>query len=333
MGNKTTGDCVLLGMIAFLRFRCLALLLIALFSLLDCRGASGQEPIRVKVNLVDVSFTARDSAGALVTSLTRDDLEVFEDAVPQSIAFFARSADLPLTLGLIVDASGSQSNFTKLHSQALEVFLKEVLGPRDRVFLVCFGNHLRLVSDFTPSGKALIEGMRGYSHDPSRFPEIGPGEERELGTAFFDAIFYSVKEKLAGETGRRALLIFSDGEDNSSANDMMSTIEAAQEADVPVFTIRYTEKEGGQLTARNKYGIRVMDRVARETGGANIDAGSTDPHTYFRLIAEELRSSYQLAYYPTNPIKDDTFRKLVIRPKRGDLTVRAKTGYFARIAR
>jgi Ca-activated chloride channel family protein len=113
---------------------------------------------------------------------------------------------------------------------------------------------------------------------------------------------------------------------------MMTTIEAAQASNVLVFTIRYTEKAHGQLTARNKYGIRVMDRIARETGAAHIDAETTNPHTYFRQIAEELRTSYELAYYPSDPIKDDTFRKLVIRPKRPGLTVRAKTGYFSRAA-
>ncbi|HEV2206895.1 MAG TPA: VWA domain-containing protein, partial [Candidatus Acidoferrales bacterium] len=163
-----------------------------------------------------------------------------------------------------------------------------------------------------------------------RFPELGPKEDRDLGTAFYDAIYYSVTEKLAADTGRRALLIFSDGEDNSSSHDMMTTIETAQQENVQVFTIRYTQREHGRLTARNKYGIRVMDRIAKETGAESIDAAATDPHDYFRQIAQELRSSYELAYYPTNPVKDNTFRKIVIRPKQDGLTVRAKTGYFAR---
>lgn len=289
-----------------------------------------QSPIRVDVNLVNVSFTARDLNGNLIDTLTKDDVQVFEDAVPQTIAFFARSSDVPLTLGLIVDASESQSHFNKQHQKALEVFLKEVLGPKDRVFLICFGNHLRLVSDFTNSGPALIEALRDYQHESSHVPEIGPAEERELGTAFYDSLFYSVKEKLANENGRRALLVFSDGEDNSSSHDMMTTIESAQEENVPIFSIRYTEKDHGQLTARNKYGISVMDRIAKETGGAHIDADITDPHTYFRQIAEQLRASYQLAYYPTNPIKDNTFRKLKIQPKQQTITIRAKTGYFAK---
>jgi len=90
----------------------------------------GQEPIRVKVNLVSVAFVARDARGALVDNLTQDDVEVVEDAVPQKIAFFSRSADVPLTLGVVVDASGSQDHFSKQHKNDLEVFFKDVLGPK-----------------------------------------------------------------------------------------------------------------------------------------------------------------------------------------------------------
>ncbi len=288
-----------------------------------------QEPIRVKVNLVNVSFSVRDSRGALVDNLTKDDFEVLEDAVPQKIAFFSRSSDVPLTLGLIVDASGSQEHYSKQHKHDLEVFLQNVLGPKDRAFMLCFGNHLRLVSDFAQSSTEILDGLTRFEHDDKHFPELGPKESRDLGTAFYDSIFYSV-EKLAKEKGRRALLIFSDGEDNSSSHDMMTTIEAAQCSNVMLFPIRYTQKEHGNLTARNKYGIRVMDRIAKETGGTTFDAAVVDPHTYFHQIGEELHSSYELAYYPTNPIKDDTFRKIVIRPRQDGLKLRTKTGYFSR---
>jgi len=291
-----------------------------------------QEPqIKVKVNLVSVSFVARDANGALVDKLTQDDVDIFEDAVPQKISYFAKSADVPLTLGVVVDASGSQDHFAKQHKNDLEVFFKDVLGPKDRVFLVGFGNHIRLVSDFSGSGSDLLEDWKRYQKSTGRFPEIGPtGENRDLGTAFYDSIFYSVTEKLARENGRRAILLFSDGEDNSSSHDMMTTIEMAQSENVLVYAIRYTEKEHGKLTARNKYGISVMDRVARETGGAHIDAETTDPHTYFRQIAEELRTSYEAGYYPKDPLKDDSFRKIKIIPKREGITIRAKTGYFSR---
>jgi len=301
-----------------------------LLTLLVAIVSYSQETLRVKVNLVNVSFSARDSRGALVENLNKDDFEVLEDAVPQKIAFFSRSSDVPLTLGLIVDASGSQDHFSKQHKHDLEVFLQEVLGSKDRVFLLCFGNHLRLVSDFTQSSAQILDGLNRFEHGDTHFPELGPKESRDLGTAFYDSIFYSVTAKLAQENGRRALLIFSDGEDNSSSHDMMTAIETAQSANVMLFSIRYTEKEHGKLTARNKYGISVMDRIAKETGGAVFDAEVIDPHTYFRQISDELRNSYDLAYYPSNPIKDDSFRKIVIRPKQDGLKVRSKTGYFSR---
>ena len=298
---------------------------------LVCAEGRGQEPqIKVKVNLVSVSFVARDARGALVDNLTQDDVDVLEDAIPQKVAFFARSVDVPLTLGLVVDASGSQDHFSKQHKKDLEIFFKDVLGPKDRVFLVGFGNHIRLVSDFSQSGADLLDEWKTYQKSTGKFPELGPKESRDLGTAFYDSIFYSVTEKLARENGRRAIQLFSDGADNSSSHDMMTTIETAQRENVLVYAIRYTEKEHGKLTARNKYGTSVMDRVARETGGAHIDAETTDPHTYFRQIAEELRTSYELGYYPKDPLKDDSFRKIVIKPKRDGVKVRAKTGYFSR---
>ena len=289
-----------------------------------------QRPIRVNVSLVNVTFMARDANGAPIENLTKDDVDLYEDAVPQKIEFFAKSTDLPLTLALIMDVSGSQEHFEKKHERDLEVFLKEVLGPKDRAFMVCFGNHLRLVSDYTNSPEAILLNFREFDKGKRHFPEIGPQEDRDLGTAFYDSIYYSVTEKLAQTGGRQAILMFSDGEDNSSSTNMMTAIETAQAANVIVYAIRYTEpNKHGALNARNKYGISVMDRLARETGGAHIDAQATDPHLYFREIAEELRTSYELAYYPTNKAKDKTFRKIVIKPRREGVAIRTKTGYYS----
>lgn len=291
---------------------------------------AAQKPIRVDVNLVNVAFAARDVNGALLSDLTKGDVELNEDTVPQKIEFFTKSTDLPLTLALIMDVSGSQEHFEKKHEKDLEVFLREVLGPKDRAFMVCFGNHLRLVSDYSNSPEEILDNFRAFDKGKKHFPEIGPGEDRDLGTAFYDSIFYSVTEKLGQTQGRQAILMFSDGEDNSSSHNMMQAIEAAQAANVVVYTIRYTEtNKHGVLSARNKYGISVMDRIARETGGMHIDAEHTDPHTYFREIAEELRTSYELAYYPTNRTHDATFRKIVIKPKQEGVKIRTKTGYFS----
>jgi Ca-activated chloride channel family protein len=189
------------------------------------------------------------------------------------------------------------------------------------------------VSDFSPSAQMLMDGLKDFDHDRrGRLPELGPSELRESGTAFYDALYYATTEKLAkAESGRRALIVFSDGEDNSSAHHMLDAMEAAQTENVVMFGIRYTERnKKGILTARNKYGTRVMARISRETGGVDFDAEKDDMRRSFREIDEQLRSSYELAYHSAKSMSDGTFHKLVIRSKRPGLTVRAKTGYFAR---
>jgi Ca-activated chloride channel family protein len=291
-----------------------------------------QEPFRVDVHLVNVAFTVRDSQGALAGNLGPDDFEVFDDGVPQKIAFFARSNDLPLSLGLIVDVSGSQESFVKQHRRDLEKFLKGTLDERDRAFLVCFGNHVRLVSDYTGSPRDLVDALHDFEKGRARdYRELGPPERRILGTGFYDALVYPISDRLSSsEHGSRALIVFSDGEDNSSAHHMLDAIEAAQAADVRIFAIRYTEADHGRLNARNKYGISVMARIARETGGSDFDARQKDLASHFREIGDDLRSSFELAYRPTDVANDASFHKIVIKSKRAGLRVRAKTGYVAR---
>jgi Ca-activated chloride channel family protein len=300
-------------------------------ALLTALPAFGQQldSIRVNVRLVNVAFTVRDASGKLVTNLTKDDFEVSDDGQRQPISFFARGEDLPLTLGLILDFSGSQEHFVKQHEHDLRTFLKNVLTPRDRAFLVCFGNHLRLASDFSASSSELIDSLKKI--EKREVPEIGPREYRTAGTAFYDAIYHATNVKLAHtDQGRRALIIFSDGEDNSSAHSEMEIIEAAQTENVVLFGIRYTEtRKSGEWTARNKYGASVMSRISHDTGGSDFDAQEADLRESFKEIGEQLRSSYELAYH-ADAIADGTFHKLVIRVKRAGFTVRTKTGYYSR---
>jgi Ca-activated chloride channel family protein len=319
-----------------------------LFVCLVGASAAAQVPFRVNVRLVNAGFIVRDTAGRLVTDLGKDDFEIFEDGVEQKIAFFGKSADVPLDLGLIVDVSGSQESFVKQHHKDLETFLKYVLGPKDRAFLVCFDNRLRLVQDFSSSAKQLAEALKEFHAEKHLYLDLGPREYRIQGTAFYDAIYYSIREKLAEtETGRRALILFSDGEDNSSAHNLLDAIEAAQGNDVMVFAVRYTDTRqpvnkvlkrlglgspDGELNARNKYGISVMERVARESGGADFDAREKSVAEHFRDIGDQLRAAYEIGYHTTNPVSDGTFHKISVRVKRPGLTVRSKTGYYAPLA-
>jgi len=290
-----------------------------------------QTAFRADVNLINMSFSVRDAQGRFVPNLTQDDFEVVEDGVPQTISFFARSVDVPLTLGLVVDMSGSQASFLKEHERDLRSFLKTALTPKDRAFLLCFGNRLRLVADFSAPDRDLANVISGYRQvkDPSIYPELGPKEIRTAGTAFFDAIYYSSAQMLANTPGqRKALILFTDGEDNSSAHHELDAIEAAQANNVLLFCVRYTEVKDGRLTARNKYGASVMARLAKETGGADFDAAVRGLPEHFKSIGEQLHSAYELAYHSTVSI-DGTFHKISIRPKDPSLKVHAKTGYYA----
>jgi len=295
--------------------------------------SAAQATFRSDVQLVNVGFSVRDAGGKLIENLTKDDFEVFEDGAPQKVSFFARSVDVPLSLGLVVDISGSQSAFVKAHQKDLRVFLDKVLTPQDRALLVCFLGAPRLVTEFTASGKQLVAALQGYQDVRNRsvYPLLGPHELRVGGSAFYDGIYHTVNQMLAPvQNGRKALIVFSDGEDNASAHHMMDAIEIAQANNVLLFCVRYTETRNGRLNARNKYGISVMERLAKETGGADFDATEKDLSDHFRDIGEQLRSAYELAYHSTNPQGDGTFHKVSIRVKQTGLTVRAKTGYYAR---
>jgi len=300
-------------------------------------AALAQAPIRVDVSLVNVGFSVRDERGVLVTDLKQDDFEILEDGVPQHISFFAKSQDVPLNLGLVMDVSGSQQSFIKPHLKDLQSFLKTVLSKRDKAFLMTFANRLSLISDYTDSSKDLVDELKDFQHERnprnrSTYPIVGPAEFRILGTAFYDAIYYGSTQMMQNiDRGRRALIIFSDGEDNSSAHHMLDAIEAAQANDVLLFTICYTElSRDGRINARNKYGISVMERLARETGGLDFDGEGKGLVEGFKQIGEQLRASYELAYHTSNPPGDKTFHKIVIRSKQPNLTVRAKTGYYAK---
>ena len=309
-------------------------------SLLIVVIAAGTRPLLAQtpifhsdVNLVNVTFSVRDSAGKLVTDLTADDVQVLEDGAPQAIRFFARNADLPLAIGLIVDVSDSQGSFYKKHRQDVERFLKDVLGPQDQAFLVCFGDHIRLVSDMSNSAREIMESYSRFENEnKSAFPELGPPEIREDGTAFFDSVVYSIREKLSKvDRSRKALMVFSDGEDNSSAYDLIDAIETAQANDVLVYSIRYTGHKRGKMTSRNKYGIRVMKRLARDTGASDFDAAAdADLDQTFHDIGAELRSLYEVAYHASRAVRDDTFRKIEVRTKnRTGLAIRSRAGYFS----
>lgn len=289
---------------------------------------------RSETHLVDFTFSVRRPNGVLVNGLTREDFQITEDGVPQKIAFFGKETELPLTLGLIVDESDSQSKFIKRHRKDIEGFLKTVVQPRDEVFSICFGNHLRLTNDSTSSISAVIDGLDRFDHGERQFPELAAGDDREKqaggGTALYDAIYYSITQKLTQANGRRrALILFSDGEENASAHDLLEAIDAARENNTLIYAVRYTD-EKERHTPHARQGLAAMHHLSAESGGSDFDALHTDIKEAFEQIAEELRSLYSVAYHSTNPKRDGAFHRVVITTSDATLTVQARTGYYAR---
>jgi Ca-activated chloride channel homolog len=287
--------------------------------------------IRTETRLIDSTVSVHDGQGGLVLDLAKEDLTVIEDGIPQTIRYFSRAEQLPLSIGLVIDASGSQEKFLKEHERDIAEFLRQVLTPDDRAFAVCFGNHLRLVSDWSGDRQAIEAALHAYDKGNRDSPEIGPKEDRELGTALNDAVFYSATEKMRDLHGRRkVLVVFSDGEENSSEHDLVDTIEAAQGADVLVYAIRYTETKHGKMNARDRYGMRELDHLTAQTGGKEYDSHAMKVSEAFAEIAGELRSLYAVAYHSTNLGTDGEFRKVVIKAVRPGVVVRARAGYYPR---
>jgi Ca-activated chloride channel family protein len=294
-----------------------------------------QAPLfKTETHLVDFTFSVRRPDGTLVNTLSREDFQITEDGVPQKIAFFGKEAELPLSLGLIVDVSDSQSKFIKRHRKDIERFLHTVVQSRDEVFSICFGNHLRVTNDSTSSIDQVMDGLERFDHGDRHFTEIAAEDKREDqsggGTALYDAVYYSTIQKLASSQGhRRVLVVFSDGEENSSAHDLLEAIDAARENDTLIYAIRYTDEKEKQ-TPHARQGVAAMHHLSAETGGSDFDALHTDVQEAFKQIAEELRSLYSVAYHSTNRKRDGTFRRVLITTSDPSYGIQARAGYYAR---
>jgi Ca-activated chloride channel family protein len=280
----------------------------------------------VDVNLVTAAFTVRDSAGALIPLLTRADFNVFEEGDPQEIRLFSREEELPLTLGLILDRSPSESHFEQENIHAAITFFRRVLRPQDRAMIVAFGDRIKLICDLTADRDRLEASLKKMRKIYSEVPRVGPAIERSGGSAVVDSVYWPVVEKLKGIAGRKALIMIGDGKENSSDKTMTDAIDALQTED----TIFYGLDNGGANTAENRRLRNLMPPMAEESGGRVFDLKTVKLAEAFTEIEQELRTLYTIGYVTSHPQRDGRFRKIEIRPKEARYLVRARTGYFAR---
>ena len=261
--------------------------------------------IQVAVDLVNVSFSAMDSKGRMIPGLTAQDFTVEEEGEPQTITLFAREQELPLTLALLVDVSPSVANVFNQEKLTASAFLESIIGRRDLALVISFDRYATLIQDFTEDVRRLTDAV-----DSLRL--------KNTGTSLFDAVYLAADEKLSRETGRKAIVLISDGEDTTSTYNQSKAMIAVQRSHAVIYAISNGGNSG------------TMRRMAEETGGGffRIREGS-DFEKVFQQIALELRTQYSLAYQSTNTNRDGAFRRIKIIPRNSDIKIRARRGYYA----
>lgn len=299
-------------------------------------AATDTQTLKVNVNLVNVYFSARDKNG-FITSLRKDDCQVAEDKTPQTVKRLTQEKNLPLTIGILLDTSGSQTNVLPLEQDSGARFLKEVLKEKDEAFLISFDVNVDLLSDYTNSPRELERGIRkatiNAASSSAGVPGIGGGPfptSNPRGTLLYDAVYLAAHDKLMSQTGRKVLVILTDGQDQGSQETIKSAIEAAQKANVIVYPILIADRDAYLQYGEIYMGSSAMDQLARQTGGRVINVGNSGRRLEdaFDQIQDELRTQYLLSYTPTNKNADGSYRKIELDCGKG-LKIQARKGYYA----
>jgi VWFA-related protein len=320
---------------------------------------SAQESVdfRVSVDLVPVTsaVTARD--GHAVLDMRVEEFVLLDNGKPRKVQYLWRELDAPLTVGLVVDISGSQSQFLREHRRTIAQFLEQVLRPQDQAFLVGVGPAVKLAHDLTHSVKDLRRGVERL--DPrvlfnprtlSEEDDLGdqcmaapPSRATQLrlppglilpnwwcgGTLLWNGVFSSAALKTKSVSGRKALVVLTDGLDTGhgeGTHTLNDAIEAAQGADTVVYTIHYASLLPVLMRLGSGSGLR---RLSAQTGGRAFEDPKGNPSEIFAEIERELRSLYVLAFSAPENERDGKFHRLEVKSKRSGVTVRARKGYLA----
>src|ERR1700722_18444506 len=297
------------------------------------------ETLKVNVNVVGVFFNVKDKHGALIPNQTKDDFEVFEDSKPQTINSFPPESPLPLTLGILIDTSGSQIRVLDMEKEVGAAFLRQILTDKDEAYVMDFDVQAELVQDYTRDVHRLQSALNkvkinsGVSSGASGIPGLGQGPvpvHNAPGTVLYDAVYLSAHDMLAKEVGRKAMVLLTDGEDEGSKLKIRDAVEAAQKADAIVYVLLCADRGFYGGVSLGYSGESDMRKLTEETGGRVINVGNKFDKLKeaFDQIAAELRSQYSLGYTSTNPVLDGGYRKLQIKNKQ-NYKIQTRAGYYA----
>jgi VWFA-related protein len=315
------------------------------------------------VKVVNVLVSVRNKDGEVVRNLKQTDFKLEEDDKPQTIKYFSQQSDLALTLGLLVDTSGSQRYVLDEERKASLQFLRSVVREdKDKVFVIHFDAEVELLQDLTSSKRDLEAALSGpelqdarvnrnrggWGGGRGRGPGRGGGPPRigMAGTALYDAVLLASDELMRKQSGRKALILLSDGVDQGSKVSLDHAVEAAQRADTLVYSILFSGTPAGPpirivwgpngggtppiaSPGRGRSnGARVLQRISRETGGAYFEVSNKTPlQQIYARIEDELRSQYNLGYSPASG--KPGYRKIKVTLLQKGLTAQAREGYYA----
>jgi VWFA-related protein len=274
------------------------------------------------VNVVNVLANVMDKRGAIIRDLQQSDFSILEDGRSQTIRYFARQTDLPLTLGLLVDTSMSQERVLDSERTASFHFLDQVLREKkDQIFIAQFDVAVLTRQPLTSSYKDLNDALSQVDTPTRR--ELQNGGER--GTLLLDAVVQASNETMAKQHGRKALILLTDGDDNGSDATLQNAIEAAQRADTLIFSILFSDSGIGHGPGRS-----ILEHLSHETGGGFFEVSKKQPiNQIFDAIQDELRSQYSLGYISDKPPTIGEFRKIQLKVGTPGLIVQARNRYFA----
>ncbi|HEY3705692.1 MAG TPA: VWA domain-containing protein [Terracidiphilus sp.] len=294
---------------------------------------------KIQSTLVDLFFTVKDHSGQLVPHLNKDNCTVEEDKQPQKWRNFAAENDLPLTLGILLDTSGSQQYVLPLEEQAGAQFLDQVLRKKDEAFLLSFDVDVDLLQDFTNNAHQLARAMNKAQINTAGgggtgIPGLGGGTVPTIGqtkgTLLYDAIYLAANEKMTQETGRKAMIILTDGDDQGSRTKIQESIAAAQRSNAIIYVILIADTGFYGGFNMGYSGYSAAKKLSEETGGRLINVGNNAKKLSeaFQQIQDELRTQYVGTYTPTNAKMDGSFRHVAVSCGEGT-HVQVRKGYFA----
>jgi VWFA-related protein len=306
----------------------------------DQKSDDSQQPtetLKVNVNVVQLFFNVKDKHGALIPNLTKDDFDIFEDGQKQTIKYFTPETNLPLTLGILIDSSGSQLHVLDMEKEVGGAFLKQVLTDKDLAFVLDFDVDASLIQDYTRDVQRLQKALNSVRINSGvtmpTLPGAGGGPvptAASPGTVLYDAVYLSAHDMLSKEVGRKAMILLTDGQDEGSKLKIKDAIEAAQKADSIVYVLLCADRGGYLSAGMGYYGEGDMKKLTEQTGGRVINVGNKFDklREAFDQIAAELRSQYNIGYTPTNTKLDGGYRKLEIKNKQS-YKIQARAGYYA----